>query len=368
TEPRAWAAEDSVLILASMFLTLQDAEARRESRLAAVYATLPPALADFITSSASEWETPLVGGLHPVPAIPDASVFDARTAPPAAHPPDSRSNADEGATLLTWFSPPTDDDARGSNSWAVAGRLTTDGGAIVANDMHLGLSTPNIWYRASITWQDARQDARPRRLTGVTLPGVPSIVAGSNGDLAWAFTNSIGDWSDLVIVEPDPADASRYRTPSGMLPVETVHETIIVRGGASVPIEVRETIWGPIVGRDASGRERAVAWVPLFDGGLNFAMGAMETAETLEQLFDVGARAGIPAQNMVAAQRDGRIGWSIAGRIPRRVGYDGRLPTSWADGTRGWNGWLAPAEYPRLIEQPDGRIVTANNSLFDEAE
>src|SRR5439155_15033741 len=94
TEPRAWAAEDSVLILASMFLTLQDAEARRESRLAAVYATLPPALADFITSSSSEWETPLVGGLHPVPPIPDASVFDARTVPPAAHPPDSRSNAD----------------------------------------------------------------------------------------------------------------------------------------------------------------------------------------------------------------------------------------------------------------------------------
>ncbi|TMG88760.1 MAG: penicillin acylase family protein, partial [Betaproteobacteria bacterium] len=153
TVPRAWAAEDSVLILASMFLTLQDAEARRESRLAAVYATLPPALADFITSSSSEWETPLVGGLHGVPPIPDASVFDARSAPPAAHPPDSRSNADDGATLLAWFSSHANDDARGSNSWAVAGRLTGDGGAIVANDMHLGLSTPNIWYRASMVWR-----------------------------------------------------------------------------------------------------------------------------------------------------------------------------------------------------------------------
>src|SRR5208283_5224872 len=87
----------------------------------------------------------------------------------------------------------------------------------------------------------------------------------------------------------------------------------------------------------------------------------------LEQLFDAAARAGIPAQNMVAAQRDGRIGWSIAGRIPRRVGYDGRLPTSWADGRFGWDGWLAPSEYPRLIDPTDGRIVTANNRLVDGA-
>jgi penicillin amidase len=363
TEPRAWAVEDSALVLASMFLTLQDAEARRESRLAAVYATLPAPLADFITSSSSEWETPLVGGLHGVPPIPDASVFDLRTAPPPVHRPHSRSNTDDGATLLAWLSPPTNDDARGSNNWAVAGRLTADGGAIVANDMHLGLSTPNIWYRASMVWRDTR----PRRVTGATLPGVPSLVAGSNGDVAWTFTNSTGDWSDLIIVEHDPTDPARYRTPSGMLPVATVHETINVKGSASVPVEIRETIWGPVVGHDSNGHERAVAWVPLREGGMNGTMAAIETAETLEQLFDVGARAGIPAQNMVAAQRDGRIGWSIAGRIPRRVGHDGRVPTSWADGTRGWDGWVTPAEYPRLIDPPVGRIVTANNRLVDGA-
>jgi penicillin amidase len=346
-----------------MFLTLQDSEGRRESRLAAVYAALPAALADFITTSSSEWETPLVGAPHRVPPIPDASLFDARIAPPAEHLPHSRSNADESA-LLAWFSPPTDDDALGSNNWAVAGRLTADGSAIVANDMHLGLSTPNIWYRASMVW---RQTAgRLRRLTGVTLPGVPSLVAGSNGDVAWAFTNSAGDWSDLVIVEPDPANPNRYRTPSGMLPITTVHETINVKGSASVPVEIRETIWGPIVDRDSSGHQRALAWVPLREGGMNFAIAGVETAETLEQLFDVAARAGIPAQNIVAAQRDGRIGWSIAGRIPRRVGHDGRLPTSWADGARGWDGWVTPAEYPRLIDPPDGRIVTANNRLVDE--
>jgi penicillin amidase len=307
TEPRPWADEDSMLVLASMFLTLQDSEARRESRLAAVYATLPASLADFITTSASEWETPLVGALHRVPPIPDASVFDVRTAPPVANPSPSRSNADEGATLLAWLSPPISDDARGSNNWAVAGRLTADGGAIVANDMHLGLSTPNIWYRASMVWRQTAE--RPRRLTGVTLPGLPSLVAGSNGDVAWAFTNSTGDWSDLVIIEADPTNPSRYRAPSGMLPFATAHETINVKGSASVPVEIRETIWGPIVGQDSNGHDRAVAWVPLREGGMKGALAAIEPAETLEQLFDVGARAGIPAQNIVAAQRDGRIGW-----------------------------------------------------------
>lgn len=362
-EPRPWTVEDSVLVLASMFLTLQDSEGQREARLAAVYEALPKPLAEFVTSTASEWETPLVGEPRGLPPIPDASVLDVRSAPPAASHPPTKADSGSDDALLASLSPPIEDDARGSNNWAVAGRLTADGGAIIANDMHLGLSTPNIWYRASMEWQDSR----PRRVTGVTLPGVPSLVAGSNGDVAWGFTNSNGDWSDLVVVERDPADAHRYRTASGMQLFEIVREAIVVKGGESVPIEVRETIWGPIIGHDSNGHDYAVAWVPLRNGGMNMALAGAETAETLEQLFDVAGRAGIPAQNMVAAQRDGRIGWTIAGRIPRRVGYDGRLPTSWADGARRWDGWIAPGDVPRVIDPADGRIVTANNRLVDGA-
>ena len=363
TEPRPWSAEDSVLVIASMFLTLQDSEAQRESRRAAVYKTFPKPLADFFTSTASEWETPLAGSVMSVPPIPDASVFDVHSSPRVARAPSFPQGAYDRDALLAWLSAPTDDDWRGSNNWAVAGRVAADGGAIVANDMHLGLSVPNIWYRASMVWKGSRS----RRLTGVTLPGVPSLVAGSNGEVAWGFTNSEGDWSDLVIVERDPADASRYRTPSGMQPFQIVHEMINVKGAASVPLEVRETIWGPIVGHDSSGQDYAVAWVPLRDDGMNMMLESADDVDTLEQLFDVAARAGIPAQNMVAAQRDGRIGWSIAGRIPRRIGFDGRLPTSWGDGTREWDGWVAPAEYPRIIDPQEGRIVTANNRLVGGA-
>jgi penicillin amidase len=140
-EPRPWTAEDSVLVLASMFLTLQDSEGQREARLAAVYEALPSPLADFVTSTASDWETPLAGEPRGLPPIPGASVFNVRTAPrvtpAAAHPP-AKADAGERSALLASLSPPIDDDARGSNNWAVADRLTRDGGAIVANDMHLG--------------------------------------------------------------------------------------------------------------------------------------------------------------------------------------------------------------------------------------
>jgi penicillin amidase len=86
----------------------------------------------------------------------------------------------------------------------------------------------------------------------------------------------------------------------------------------------------------------------------------MEDAETIEQAFDVANGIGAPGQNLVVADRSGRIGWSIYGSIPRRTGIDGRLPASWADGTRGWNGWLSTSEYPRVVEPPGGRVWSAN--------
>jgi penicillin amidase len=364
-QPRPWSMEDCALVLASMYLTLQDSEGLRESRLAAAYEALPKSVADFVTGSWSEWETPLVGGVQRGAPIPDAKALDVRSAPnPApAQTPKHTSRLSTGDDFLLAWLEPVDADARGSNSWAVAGRLTRDGAAVVANDMHLGLALPNIWYRASMAWRDSRE----HRLAGVTLPGLPALVAGSNGDVAWGLTNSSGDWTDLIVLEPDPSDATRYRTPEGTNSIETVRETIHVKGGADVALDVRETIWGPIVDRDAHGRDRALAWVALRDGGLGGSFTDVENARTLEQLFDATAQIGIPAQNIVAAQREGRIGWSIAGRIPHRVGYDGRLPSSWADGKHRWDGWIAPSAYPRVIDPAEGRIVTANNRLVEGA-
>ncbi len=186
---------------------------------------------------------------------------------------------------------------------------------------------------------------------------------GSNTFVAWGFTNTEGDWSDLVVLEPDPVDKDAYRTPQGLRRFEHATETIAVKGAADVTLDVVSTIWGPVVDRDHAGRARAQAWVAQEPGGVNLALLGLESARTLEAAMAVANVSGAPAQNFTCADRTGRIGWTVMGRIPRRVGWDGSLPVSWADGTKRWDGWLEPREYPRVLDPPEGRIWTANNRV-----
>ncbi len=251
-----------------------------------------------------------------------------------------------------------DSAAAGSNNWAVSGRYTAHGGAIVANDMHLGLMVPNTWYRASFVWGEVAGEIRA--VTGVTLPGTPAMVVGSNMHVAWGFTNSYGDWTDLVIVEPDPRRAGHYLTPEGSKPFERHLERIRVHGGPDETLPVVSTIWGPILDKDHRGRPRALRWTALDVEAVDFGLLRLEAARDLEDAVEIANRSGAPPQNFVVADAEGRIGWSILGAIPRRVGYDGRLPGSWADGTRRWDGYLRPEEYPRILDPASGRLWTAN--------
>ena len=369
-DPMPWLPEDSVLVVASMFFNLQDSTAGRESRVALTRDLLPAALAGFLLAPAGEWEAPILGEVSPPVPVPGPDVVNLRTQGmpgPSTSGVDSGDSGQSDVVLAALGGPMRSASAeelgaelRGSNNWALSGAHTANGAALVADDMHLGTSVPNTWYRASLEWDGA--DGR-HRVTGVTLPGVPNVVAGSNGALAWGFTNTGGDWSDLVLVDPDPASADRYLTPSGpRLYVRRV-ERIKVRGGADELLPMQETMWGPLLDIDHKGRPRAICWVPAQPGGMNLHLFGLETARTIEELFAVANAAGIPAQNLVAGDRGGRIAWTIAGPIPRRVGYDGRIPTSWADGSRRWEGWLDPVEYPRVIDPPSGRLWTANNRV-----
>ena len=243
----------------------------------------------------------------------------------------------------------------GSQNWAVCGRLTADGGALLANDMHLSVRVPNIWYRAAFEWRDDN-GTEPHRLIGVTLPGTPAVVVGSNTWVAWGFTNTYADWGDIVLIDVDPAQPTRYRTPHGWREFERFHEVIEIAGEAPRHEEVTWTIWGPLLGADHRGRLRAYHWVAHSAERLATAGTPFETARTIEEVFDSANGLGTPGQNIVAVDRSGRIGWSVYGAIPRRIGIDGSIPASWADGTRGWQGWLSTAEYPRLIDPPGGRI------------
>ena len=358
-----------------MYLTLQADLPEQESTLGLMHDVLPPALFEFLAPKGTEWDAPLAGEPFAQPAVPGPELVDLRRAASRASP--SAAAATVGVrtaafdeAVAGWLrsvgaapaAPGEEPPHLGSNNWAVGGAHTKDGSALVANDMHLGLAVPNTWYRASLVYQ---VEGGERRVTGVTLPGLANMVVGSNGRVAWGYTNSEGDWVDLVVLEPEPNDTDAYRTPQGSQRFERATETIRVRGGAEEKLEVLKTIWGPVVDKDHAGRRRALAWVALRVGGLNAALVRMESAGSLAEAQAIAPACGMPNQNLTAGDADGHVGWTIIGRIPRRFGHDGRLPASWADGTSGWDGWLSGDEYPRVVDPPSGRIWTANARVAD---
>ncbi len=389
--PAPWRAEDSVLVLYSMFLQLEDVNGATEASLSLLHDRLPEALFRFLSApSAPEWEAPVAGEPPAAPPLPGPAVVDLRRGLPARaaagggreeHGPRAATggNSEErngratvassreergGHAVADGYREERGSRAAASNSWAVAGAWTADGHALLANELHLTLSVPNIWYRAVLTWPAAAPGAPPHRLAGATLPGAPLLVVGSNGRVAWGLTNSVLDTSDLVLLDADPGHPGFYLTPQGPRPFERHAEVLRVRGEADRPLDAEWTVWGPVVDRDARGRRRAVRAVVDEPGGADFEFVRLETAATVDEALDAARASGVPALNLVAADSAGRIGWTIAGRLPRRAGFDGETAASWADGARSWQGLLPPAAVPRLADPPAGRLWTANNRVL----
>ena len=343
-EPEPWLDEDATLVLYAMYFELNDEVGNRESARGLLEDLLEPELAEFLVPAGTSWDAPLDGGTMAVPPMPVAPNTDSELPAVAA------------AAFLKEDQPTAS--VVGSNNWAVAGSRTADGRAIVANDMHLGLSLPNTWYRASMVWPSNDGRTEPNRITGVTLAGTPAVVAGSNARVAWGFTNSYGDWTDLVILE---MDGGKYLTPDGPRDFETHNEEILIRGAEPSTLEVRWTIWGPVIDEDHLGRPRALRWIAHDLEGANLGLLGLEQVSTIGEAMAAANRTGIPPQNFVCADDAGRIGWTIIGSIPNRRGFSGLVPTSWADGSRSWDGWLSPDDYPRILDPEDGILWTANN-------
>ncbi|HEX2462197.1 MAG TPA: penicillin acylase family protein, partial [Vicinamibacterales bacterium] len=381
--PAPWRTEDTLLVVLAMFVTLQDDDGSYEATVGTMYEVLPPAVVAFLLPDGSEWDAPVIGpAFHPAP-IPGPDVYDLRTRrtgkPQVPTPNSQRPSFEEakldilnpGFGIGRWnlgvgnWELGLDDREReiaaiGSNNFVVAGRLTDSGRPLLANDMHLTIRVPNIWYRASLEWPEPTDAKQPHRLTGVTLPGVPAVVVGTNSHVAWGFTNTYADWSDIVLLETDPGRPNQYLTPEGWREFERHEETIEVAGGQPQRFTVPWTIWGPLLEPDSHGRLRAYRWVAHAADRLAAAVTPMESARTVLEAFEEANGLGAPGQNIVAADSSGHIGWSVYGSLPRRHGFDGRTPVSWSDGSRGWNGWLSDAEYPRILDPEDGRIWTAN--------
>lgn len=351
TMPRAWQSEDSLLIVLAMYMTLQGNNFDRELGLSMMHASLPESAYRFLTTSGGEWDAPLDGSYFEWPPYPPAADFDLRST-------SKQALADNGFQEFP---------SVGSNGFAVGGHLT-NGSALVANDMHLTLRVPGLWFRTRLIYPDARHANQKIDVIGVSLPGTPAIVAGSNRHIAWGFTNSYGDFTDWVRVNPDPKNPARYISQGEWKSVKTWHETLHVRGAPDETLEIRETEWGPILAQDFDGTPLALVWTAHQPDAVNFDIVELEQADNLEKAAAIAWNMGIPAQNFIAGSKNGDIAWTIAGRIPQRTGnYDPGLPADWSKQSAGWNGWLAPADYPLVINPPDMRLWNGNSRMIDGA-
>ncbi|MEO7413899.1 MAG: penicillin acylase family protein [Opitutaceae bacterium] len=346
-KPQPWRSEDCVLVGCVMMLDLQGGDGAYERSLLTLRDQLGQEGVAFFAPLLTPNDAALDNSSAPLPPIPSASMLDLRR-----------------QENTTSSSPPRRKDAAhpGSNSLALAGSHTANGAGLVANDMHLTLGLPNTWYRASLEWPG-------HKISGVTLPGVPAVIAGSNGRVAWGFTNANIDTSDLVVIDMIGGSSRLYTVPNqaDAQSLETRKTVIRVKGKASVEMAYQWSIWGPIVAKDGSDRPLALRWTAHDPASLNFGLAELEDAQNVREAVAVAHRAGIPTQNFVVADSGGEIAWTIAGRVPKRVGFDGRLPVSWAFGDRRWEGLVGVDEIPVEISPNSGRIWTANQRMLGGA-
>jgi len=373
-KPQPWTNADSLLTIDAMYFDLnQDGTNARELNIARLRAVLPKPLTDFLLAPSPRWEAPMQGDpLQPV-SMPDASVFDLRALPSLSlreGVPEGRVRVRAGLDAASWSEPSALPLSRGereasvgSNGFAVGGALT-GGAALLANDPHLHLRVPNIWYRAQLRYPDPANPQRMIELNGVTLPGAPAMVIGSNGHIAWGFTNSGGDWMDWVRVIRNPADPSQYATPDGWATIVKHDETFRVKGAPDAHMTVEDTIWGPIMDKAPDGTSLALAWIAQDPRAVNLNLMKLETATTVAQVLTIAPTMGIPPQNLVVADAQGHVGWTIAGSlIPIRAGIDPSVPSDWSKPGTGWTGFADAAQVPRIENPADMRVWTANQRM-----
>ncbi|MCX2863242.1 penicillin acylase family protein [Paucibacter sp. PLA-PC-4] len=339
--PRPWQAADSLLVIYSMYLDLQSSQGRDDLAMGVLKGSVPPDWYAFLTQHSSDWQAAIDGSRVQALAVPATPLPDAlRTAKLAC----------VGDCGLQ--------DSRdiGSNNFAVSGSLSPHGAAILADDMHLGLRVPAIWFKAQLRWTEA---GRSHQVSGVSLPGTPAIVAGSNGAIAWGFTNATADWADVVRLRLNAA-GTHYQSPQGELPVTRHIERIEVAGGETVEHTVHETIWGPRLAPPFA--EHVLRWVAHDVEGLNLRLLGLERAGSVAEAMQAARGAGLPAQNLLVADASGRIGWTLIGALPVRQLDDLNLPQDWSDGRQGWRGYLSAADpaWPQVVNPSEGRLWTAN--------
>lgn len=273
----------------------------------------------------------------------------------------------------------------GSNSWAISGKLTSSGKPLLANDPHLGIQMPSIWYQIGLHCAP-KSDACPYEVAGFSFAGVPGVVIGHNDHIAWGFTNTGPDVMDLYVEKINPANPDQYEYMGKWVDMEVRTETIQIGGGKPVDLKVRVTRHGPIISdtygplkndvtptvtpyKDLAGIDLpinyaiALRWTALEPGTTFQAIWGFNKASNWDEFRNYAREFTVPAQNLLYADVDGNIGYQMPGNIPIRTKGDGRLPVPGWTGEYEWSGYIPFDELPYEYNPPSGYIVTANNQV-----
>ncbi len=278
--------------------------------------------------------------------------------PDAAREADTRhaDAAEELLKALPWFPAPHTMPSSASNEWAVDGRHTASGAPLLAGDPHLNFGFPGIWYLVRIELPD-------RSLVGATGPGVPGVVIGHNGHIAWTFTTTGADVQDVFI--ETPVGTGQYQTPDGPRPFVLRQERIKVRGKPDEVLTVRETRHGPVISDvqpAPGGAILAVAMGHLQPRDTAAAgLTALNRARSVDDARAAAALITAPVQNLLVADRE-RIALFVTGRVPIRKAGDGSRPVP-GDGSHDWIGWAEADRMPSTIAPESGRLVNANERI-----
>jgi penicillin amidase len=331
-KPEPWQPVDSLLWGETMGLMLSLNWRTELSRLA-LKATLPREKVDELWPSV------------PGDGRPQAGVASNRQHADVAH---------ELLDMLPRFPEPFTLPQTASNEWAVDGQHTATGAPLLAGDPHLGFGFPAIWYLARIE--------TPRGvLAGATAPGIPFLVLGHNGHIAWTFTTTGADVQDVFI--ETPAGDGQYQTPDGPRPFSVREERIKIRGEPDQVLTVRETRHGPVIS-DLVGAQQilAVSMANLApDNTAAAGLLALNQAANVDEVRAAAAMITSPVQNLLVADRE-RIALFVTGRVPIRRAGDGSAPVP-GDGSHDWIGWASGDQLPHYVTPASGRLVNANDRI-----
>jgi len=270
----------------------------------------------------------------------------------------------------------------GSNSWVVGPKRSSTGKPLLANDPHLGVGIPGIWYQTGLHCRSVSPSC-PFDVAGFSFAGLPGIVVGHNQSIAWGITNLGPDVSDFYL---EQVKGDTYRRLKGFLPLTQHTETIKVAGGKDVTTTVRETVHGPLLsdviqsvaqaGQTALVNGKAettsyavsLAWTGLLPGHTADAIFKIDTAQNFAQFRDAARDFAVPAQNLLYADNQGHIGYQAPGQIPIRVSSTvgappGYLPAPGWDPRYDWTGFVPFEQMPSAYDPPEGYIVAANQAV-----